>query len=121
VDIDVGLNAGHVAQMVIALLMVVTAIIAASLFMRRIHGVQSRLGSEFRVISGISLGARERLVLVQVGDKQLLIGVAPGHIQTLYVLDEPLATGGRDGQADALSANTPFARTLRSLVQGKRQ
>jgi flagellar protein FliO/FliZ len=30
-------------------------------------------------------------VLVQVGGKQLLLGVAPGRVSTLHVLDEPIA------------------------------
>ncbi len=36
------------------------------------------------------MGPRERVVLVQVGKQQLLLGVAPGRIQTLHVLDEPV-------------------------------
>ena len=38
----------------------------------------------------MSMGARERIVLVQVGTKQLLLGIAPGQISTLHVLNEPL-------------------------------
>jgi flagellar protein FliO/FliZ len=42
------------------------------------------------------MGARERLVLVQVGSTQLLLGVAPGRISLLHQLDEPVeATGSR--------------------------
>ena len=123
-DVDIGLNAGHLVQMMVALLMVVVAIVTAGFLIRRIHGVSSRLGNEFRIISGISLGAKERMVLVQVGDKQLLIGVAPGRVQTLYVLEEPILTGVQERQTNTtqepLSADTPFARTLRSLSQRER-
>ena len=45
------------------------------------------------IIADVSLGAKERAVLVQVGGKQLLLGVAPGRVNTLHVLDEPVATG----------------------------
>ncbi len=120
-DVDIGLNAGHLAQMMVALLMVIMTIMVAAWLMRRINGGQSRLEGEFRVVSGLSLGARERIVLVQVGDKQLLIGVAPGRVQTLYVLDEPILTDDKVRaltNADGVTpANSPFARTLRSLVQ----
>ncbi len=34
--------------------------------------------------------SEERVVLVQVGKQQLLIGVAPGRVSTLHVLDEPV-------------------------------
>ncbi len=43
-----------------------------------------------RLLGGISLGAKERIVLVQAGDVQLLVGVAPGRLQTLHVLEEPI-------------------------------
>ena len=41
-------------------------------------------------LGGISVGQRERLVLVQVGSKQLLVGVAPGNVSQVMVFDEPL-------------------------------
>lgn len=43
-----------------------------------------------RLLGGISLGGKERIVLVQAGDVQLLVGVAPGRLQTLHVLQEPI-------------------------------
>jgi len=39
------------------------------------------------------MGTRERVVLLQVGETQLLLGVAPGRVQTLHVLDKPLDSG----------------------------
>jgi flagellar protein FliO/FliZ len=45
-------------------------------------------------------------VLVQVGGKQLLLGVAPGRVNTLHVLDEPIATDQLKARA---SAATPQA------------
>jgi flagellar protein FliO/FliZ len=43
-----------------------------------------------KVLGGISVGQRERLVLVQIGSKQLLVGVAPGSVNHVMVFDEPL-------------------------------
>ena len=37
------------------------------------------------------MGPRERVVLLQVGNAQLLLGVTPGRIQSLHVLDEPVS------------------------------
>ena len=47
-------------------------------------------GGGLRILGGLSMGARERVVLLQVGDTQLLVGVAPGRVQTLHVLEQPL-------------------------------
>ena len=57
------------------------------------------------VLGGVSLGPRERAVLVQVGVSQPLVGVAPGRVQTLCVLDRPLVPADtRDGFAEQLKA-----------------
>ena len=108
-----GGGAAYLAQLVVGLIVVLVAIVVLAFFMRRITGVQSRLGSEFRVVSGISLGARERMLLVQVGDKQLLVGVAPGRVQTLHVLDEPIAT---DLPKTPGTSESAFASRLRAAL-----
>ncbi|MGD8976406.1 MAG: flagellar biosynthetic protein FliO [Gammaproteobacteria bacterium] len=68
-----------------------------------------------RVIAAASLGARDRILLVQVGDTQLLVGVGSGGMRTLHVLDQPL-TVPAGPQSD-----TPFARRLRDMVGGSPQ
>ncbi|TVP81626.1 MAG: flagellar biosynthetic protein FliO [Thioalkalivibrio sp.] len=110
------MNAAYLAQMLVGLVLVVAAILVLAFFMRRVGGMQSRLGSEFRVLGGISLGSRERMLLVQVGGKQLVVGVAPGRVQTLHVLDEPIRTEAPVRGVDA-QGESPFARRLRSALQ----
>jgi flagellar biogenesis protein FliO len=46
------------------------------------------------IVADISLGQKERAVLVQVGEQQILLGVAPGRVNTLHVLAEPVAVSG---------------------------
>jgi len=43
--------------------------------------------SQMRIIGGLSLGTKERLVLVQLGSKQLVLSVCPGRVETLHVLE----------------------------------
>jgi flagellar protein FliO/FliZ len=47
------------------------------------------------------MGARERVVLIQAGETQLLLGVAPGRVQTLHVLDQPLQMSSSSGSGFA--------------------
>jgi len=111
-----GVSAAYLLQLIAGLLVVIAAIVVLAFVMRRMTGMQTRLGGDFRVIGGISLGSRERMLLVQVGEKQLLVGVAPGRVQTLHVLDEPIRTDQGRGDA-AGQAESPFARRLRSVLQ----
>ena len=39
-----------------------------------------------RVVGGASVGTRERVVVVEVEDARLVLGVCPGRVQTLHVL-----------------------------------
>ncbi|WP_410344976.1 flagellar biosynthetic protein FliO [Thioalkalivibrio sp.] len=114
------MSGSYLVQLLAGLLIVIAAIVVLAFLMRRMPGMQSRLGGDFRVLGGISLGSRERMLLVQVGDTQLLVGVAPGRVQTLHVLDEPLRT--EPGRAAAVGhPESPFARRLRSVLQRNHQ
>ncbi|MFT6913987.1 MAG: flagellar protein FliO/FliZ [Motiliproteus sp.] len=43
-----------------------------------------------RVVATLPLSTRERVVLVQAGSQQLLLGVAPGRVNLLQSFEEPL-------------------------------
>ena len=59
-------------------------------------GVPGQNGPALRVLSSLSLGPQQRVVTLQVGQGEhatcLVIGVAPGSVQTLHQLPLPPAT-----------------------------
>lgn len=77
-------------QLTLGMLLVLSLIVGIAWLLKRSGRLQMAAGGSLRVLGGLSMGARERVVLMQVGDKQLLIGVAPGRVQTLHVLEEPI-------------------------------
>ena len=75
---------GGALEVTLALLLVVGLIAALAWVarrMRRLGGTSDRI----QVLSDRSLGPKERCVLVRVGDTDILVGVAPGSVQTLHV------------------------------------
>lgn len=113
------LSAGAVVQTILGLMVVVAVIVAVAWLLRRVSQMQAGVQGALKVVAGLSLGARERVVLMQVGEKQLLLGVAPGRIQTLYVLEQPLPAA-----AGGMSAELDFAERLKHVlaqVTGKYQ
>lgn len=44
---------------------------------------------QVQILGGVSLGAREKAVLLSVEGRRLLVGVAPGRVQTLLELTGP--------------------------------
>jgi flagellar protein FliO/FliZ len=77
-------------RMVIALLVVLGAVIAAGRFARRVRGFSGGANAALEVIGQLSVGPRERAVLIRVGERQLLLGVAPGNVRTLHVFEDML-------------------------------
>ena len=72
------------------LLLVIISIFACAWFYRRFVNMQAVSHDALKVVGGLSVSQKDRVVLLQVGEQQLLIGVSPGRIQTLHVLEKPL-------------------------------
>ncbi len=71
-----------------------------------------------KVIGGVALGPRERLVLVEVGDTWLVIGLVPGQIRTLHRLPK----GSDFDITDATGNDTeaPFKQWLKAISERNR-
>jgi flagellar protein FliO/FliZ len=96
------IGAGGLASVTVALLVVLVVIFALAWIARRLRTFGARAAGALEILASMPLGAKERAVLVKVGDAQLLLGVAPGQVNTLHVLDHPVtlekpsaAAGGR--------------------------
>lgn len=105
--------AANLLQMMLGLIVVLAAIGVIAWLLKRLNRLQAPLPGSLRVLGGLSLGTRERAVLLQVGDKQILVGVAPGSVRTLHVLDKP-------APEEALPDAPAFAERLAQLLRGRR-
>ena len=72
------------------IVIVLGAIFLCAWLTRRMRNLGSGRYGAVNVIAEVRLGPKERAVLLQVGNTQLLVGVAPGRISALHVLAEPL-------------------------------
>jgi flagellar protein FliO/FliZ len=87
----------------IGLLLVLGLIAALAWGLRRFGRVPLGGRGAVQVLGGVSLGNRERAVLLSVDGTRLLVGVAPGQVRTLHVL-------GKTGQQDDFAAELDHAR-----------
>ena len=101
----------YLLQLLLSLLVVVVSIVAVAWILRRVMHMQGAGGGNMRVLAGLSLGSRERVVVVEVGDTQLLLGVAPGRVVSLHVFDKPVF-------AQPEPATGLFAKYLHSKIEG---
>lgn len=97
-------------------LLAVLAMIFALAWLLRRFGTFSRLApGRFRVLAAVSLGSRERVVLLQAGGKQLVLGVAPGRVETLCVLEDSEIIPV-EGGVPAAEAGASFVERLQELT-----
>ncbi len=109
-------DAGYIFQFLLALGLVIAGIFALMYLLRKLNHLPGKGTSAIQVVGGIPLGAREKLVLVQVGETQLLVGMAPGQLRTLHVFDKPVVEPASSGNGGA-----GFAAVLGSLApRGKK-
>ena len=80
--------AGQLTQLVFGLLLVLGLIFFLAWLLRRVQ--QAGKGQVIELIGSRALGPRDRLMLVQVGNEQILLGLSPGTITALHVLKEPV-------------------------------
>lgn len=104
----------NILQMLIGLAFVVVLILLLGWFYRRFGAPGSNSNSDFRIISGLSLGQRERVVMLQVGSHQILVGVGPGHVEKIHVFEEPIIE-------ESSSSGGSFSDSLAKVISQRGQ
>lgn len=104
--------AGQLTQLVLGLLLVLGLIFFLAWLLRRVQQAgPAGKGQVIELIGSRALGPRDRLVLVQVGNEQILLGLSPGTITALHVLKEPVEV-----PSGTEKATPEFAQRLMELM-----
>jgi flagellar protein FliO/FliZ len=88
-------DSGGVYSLLASLLLVLGAAVAATWLLRRWKGSVVRRDGPLQLIHVIGLGPRERLALVKVGNRYLVVGITPTQVTRvaeLYDLQTPADT-----------------------------
>lgn len=75
---------------VLALLAVLALVVGLGWLLKRLPGSGFRPAEGMKLVASLNVGAKERVVVVEVNGQQLLLGVTAGGINTLHTLSEPL-------------------------------
>jgi flagellar protein FliO/FliZ len=84
---------------------------------RKLSGLNVAGGEKIRMIGGLSLGMRERVILLQVGKKQLMLGVTPGRIEKLLVLEGEDCLHKEESLSAANTTGPGFAQKLAEALK----
>jgi flagellar protein FliO/FliZ len=86
-------SSGSVLQVILSLLLVLAAVVLVGWLLKRINLPQQGAGNALKVISGVAVGQRERVVLLEVNDTWLIVGVAPGQVNALHTMPKGTLPG----------------------------
>lgn len=92
-----------IGSMILSLLMVLALIIISALVLKRFNFTQQQTG-QLKVVASLSLGVKERLVVAQVGNQQLVLGVTSQQITLIKSLEEPIESSNPESTS-ALTSN----------------
>ena len=84
-------------KMTVAMVVVLGTIWGLSALLKRLKVPSLQTKNGMSLVSSFSVGQREKLIVVQVGDEQLLLGVTSSEISKLHVLPKPLDLKGSSG------------------------
>jgi flagellar protein FliO/FliZ len=97
------LGVGAVLQTIVGLAVVIGLVFGFAWLARRFGLQPGQRGGIVKTIGGTSLGGKERVAVVEIGDTWLVLGAAPGNVRLLHTMPAGSASGA------SLPTGTPFS------------
>lgn len=76
-------SAGSLLQVLLGLVVVLACMAGAAWMLRRFGLAKTASAGAVKVVGGVSVGTRERVLVVEVADQWIVVGVAPGRVNAL--------------------------------------
>ncbi|MFK8029925.1 MAG: flagellar biosynthetic protein FliO [Gammaproteobacteria bacterium] len=90
---------GSLIEVTLNLGLVLAAIVLLAWIFKRVQGMDQPSAGQLRVTASLPLGPKERILVVQVGQQQILVGASSAGISTLHVLDTPIQEAELDTES----------------------
>lgn len=104
----------YFVQILFSLILVLLIIFVAAWLLRRYGRFPGVADGNLKVLGALSVGQRERILLLQVGKEQVLVGVTSSKISTLHHLQEPVSVQQSE------SKNISFSQRFQEALTPKR-
>lgn len=113
--------AGSLLQVFVGLVFVLLLIVATGWLTRRLGVGRGGGTSPLSVVGSTSVGTRERVVVVEIGETWLVVGVAPGSVNALMTLPKGQAPAAGAPLGPGLGALAPFKDKLQQMIDNRRE
>ena len=84
--VDIAPDGAGLLRATVGLALVLALIFAVGWVMRRLQPARGATQGPLRVVGSQALGTRERVVLLEIGEQWIVVGVAPGNVRGLATL-----------------------------------
>lgn len=105
-----------VLQLAFGLAIVVMLIFMISWLVKRFSGFSVYSNPHLKVISGLHVGQKEKILLIQIADKQIVVGVTTSSIRTLYQLESNIINDDI-----TMRDNIPFSERLMQAIKKEKK
>jgi flagellar protein FliO/FliZ len=102
-------------QMLFGLGVVLAAIAGTAWLLRRMSPGQIGIASNLRVVAAVAVGPKERVVLVDIGEQRLVLGVAPGQVVRLAEMPRP----DDEVAPHSVPVSSPFMAKLKEFLAAR--
>lgn len=107
-------GASGIGQVTFALLLVLAAVFGVAWLLKRLRAATGAGANGIELLAQTSLGAKERAVIVRVGNERLLLGVASGQVTLLQKL--PLEITDSPAPGAQMPVRPGFAALLKKSL-----
>lgn len=105
-----------VLQMMFGLAVVIALLFACLWLIRRLAAPRGG-GAAIKVLGAAAVGPRERVVLVELGEQVLVLGVAPGSVTRLHDMKRSELPLPADAPAASVPGGKAFAAWLKQATE----
>ncbi len=109
-------SAGGFFQVLLGLIAVLALLAAIAWLLKRFNLAKIAGNAPVKVVGGVAVGSRERVVVVEVAGQWIVVGVAPGQVNALTTMARP---ENAPAPAATPTADPPGRRPVRRLAQAK--
>jgi len=108
-------SSGNLLRVLMGLIVVLGLMAAAAWTLKRFGAAKSAGGTVVRIVGGVSVGNRERVLVVEVADQWIVVGVAPGRVNALATMARSETNPTGSASTDASPARN-FSAWLKQTI-----
>jgi flagellar biosynthetic protein FliO len=108
---------GSLLTTVFSLILVLGLLVGLAWLLKRFGPKTITGGANVKLVGALSVGARERILVVEVGEQWIVVGASPGRMNALATLPRQEGAAGLDAQAGAALPGANFAEWFKQTIE----